>query len=129
MSIVVGLLLPVLLVVLAIWMARRELSVYKDSDDFGSDLFVYTKGRLYRRLSGCGLLGLTGLTLAAFELFPAQTVNGFSIYLALLCVEVLGMLVLPLVDLWETGTGADPADLTRQGDPDRRTRSRPDRPQ
>lgn len=128
MAILLGLVLPVLLGVLAIWLGRRELRVYRESNDFGSDLFVYTKGRLWRRMTGVVLLGLTGATLAALELFPAQTVSGVSVYLALLCAEVMGLLVLPLVDLWETGRGADPADLTRQGDPDRRTRSRPRSP-
>gem|GEM_PF-4183416 len=123
MSILLGLVLPVVLVTISIWMGTRELRVYRESPDFGSDLFVYSKGRLWRRLAGCVLLALTGLTLSAIELFPARSVSGVSIYLMLLCAEVVALIVLPLVDLWETARTARPGDPTR-ADPDRQTRKR-----
>jgi len=129
MGYLVGLALPVVLCTLAFLMGRHELRLYRNSRESGWDLFAYSKGRLWRRMTGVGLLAGVGLTLAALEVLPASTSWGASLYLALLCTEVLGLLVLPLVDLWETSRTAKPKDLMRQADPDRRTRSRPRRPQ
>ena len=122
MALFTGLLLPAFLCAIAVFIARRERRLYRHSKDAGWDLFLYSKGRLWRRMAGVGVLLATAGTLAAVELFPATTSAGASAYLVLLLVEVLALLILPLIDLWETARTAKPEDLTRQGDRERQTR-------
>jgi hypothetical protein len=74
-------------------------------------------------MTGVGVLVLLGGTLAALELFAARTASGASVYMGLLLGEVVVLLVLPFVDLWETARSAKPHDLTRQGGPAPRTRT------
>lgn len=114
--------LPAILWGLAFLLARRELKQYKTADEIGSDLFVYSRGRLIRRMTGVVMLVALGTTLAALGVFPASTASGASIYMGLLISEVLILLVLPLLDLWETARTARPHDLTRQAGPKRKTR-------
>ena len=121
-------LIALALMAIAVVICRHELAAYRDSKELGSDLFVYSRGRLWRRLTGVGFLLATAVTLAAFELFPAQTTWGASLYVALLTTEVVTLLVLPVLDLWETGRTARPEDLTRQADPDRQKRTQRHRP-
>lgn len=121
----VGVALPIVLGTLAFLLGRRELASYRERNEFGSDLFQYTRARLIRRMTGLGVLALTGLTFAAMELIGPKTPRAAAIYLALLATEVAAMVILPLLDLHETRRTADSSDLTRQADPDRRTRSRP----
>jgi hypothetical protein len=128
MGVFAGVVVPLALAVLAFMLGRRELALYREGDEFGSDLFVYSKGRLWRRMTGIGVLVALALTLVALEFLPFRSGPALSIYVALLVTEVAALVVLPLIDLWETAKTADSADLTRQGDPDRRTRSRPRRP-
>ena len=125
---VVSIVLPAALCGLAYFLARREWKQYKLAEDIGSDLFVYSRGRFIRRMTGVVLLVALAMTLAALGVFPARTASGVSIYMALLISEVLILLVLPLFDLWETARTARPHDLTRQGGPKPRTRSRPGSP-
>jgi hypothetical protein len=120
----VSIVVPAALFALAYLLARRELRQYRAAAEIGSDLFVYSRGRLVRRLIGVGLLVLLGGTLAALGLWPAATAAGLSLYLAALATEVLCLVVLPLVDLWETARTARPHDLTRQAGARPRTRSR-----
>jgi len=119
MELLLGLALPFAMCVIAYLIARNELGVYQHGKAAGWDVFVYSKGRLWRRMIGVGFLVATAVTLAAHELFPASTPQGASIYLVLFSVEVLALLVLPIVDLWETGRTAKPGDIKRQEDPDR----------
>lgn len=128
MGLFAGVVVPLALGVLAFIMGRRELALYRAGDEFGSDLFVYSKGRLVRRMTGIGVLVALALTLVALEFLPFRSGSALTIYMALLVTEVAALVVLPLIDLWETAKTADSSDLTRQGDPDRRTRSRPRRP-
>jgi hypothetical protein len=121
---VVSIVLPVILWALGAFLARREWKQYRVAEDIGSDLFVYSRGRLIRRMTGVAMLLALGTTLAALGLFPARTASGASIYMALLISEVLVLLVLPLFDLWETARTARPHDLTKQGGPPPKTRKR-----
>lgn len=116
--------LPLILWALALFVGRREWRHYKTPTDIGSDLFIYSKGRLWRRMTGVALLAALGTTLAALGVFPARTAAGVSIYMALLISEVLVLLVLPFFDLWETARTARPHDLTRQGGPPPKIRAR-----
>ncbi len=129
MDTLTGILIALALMVIAGVIYRHEISAYRDAKELGSDLFVYSQGRLWRRMTGVGCLLATGLTLASFELFPARSTWAASLYIALFTTEVVTLLVLPLVDLWETGRTAKPEDLTRQADPDRRKRNQRRRPQ
>ena len=113
----VSVLLPLALWALAAALARREWRAYRRPDDIGTDLFVYSRGRLIRRMLGVGLLVALGATLAALGWLPARSPRGLSIYMALLAVELAGLIVVPLLDLWETARTARPHDLTRQGGP------------
>jgi len=115
--------LPLALWGLAYGLGRREWRHYKASDEIGTDLFVYSRGRLWRRMTGVGMLVALGLTLAALGLFPARSPQGLSIYMAVLITEVLVLLLLPLFDLWETARTARPHDLTRQGGPPKKTKA------
>ena len=128
MGVGVGILLPVVLWGLALVIAKRELGLYREHAEFGTDLFAYSKWRLARRLTGVLVMIALGATLMAYELAPASSPRGASIYLGVLVGEVLALVVLPVLDLWETVHTADPEDLTRQADPDRRTRTKPRRP-
>ena len=120
--------MPLALWLLALGLARRELGLYRDSDEFGSDLFVYSKGRLVRRMTGIGVLVALGATLASLEFLPFRSSTALTIYIVLLVTEVAALVVLPLIDLWETAKTAQPGNLKRQAGPGQRTRSRPRRP-
>ncbi len=128
----VSIVVPIVLWGLAFLLARRECKQYKVSDEIGSDLFVYSRGRLVRRMTRVAMLVALGTTLAALGVFPARTANGASIYMVLLISEVLILLVLPMLDLWETARTARPHDLTRHGGPPPKikvtSRSRPPSP-
>ena len=128
MGVFAGLVVPVTLWLVAIALARRELGLYRDSHEFGSDLFVYSKGRLVRRMTGIGVLVALGATLVSLEFLPFRSSAALSIYMALLVTEVAALIVLPLIDLWETSKTAQPGNLKRQAGPGPRTRSRPRRP-
>ncbi len=106
--------LPLGLWALAWALGRRELRQFRHAEDIGHDVFVYSRGRLWRRMTGVAAIAVLGVTLAALGFFPASTPRGASIYMALLVAEVLVLLLLPLVDLWETARTAKPGDLTRQ---------------
>ena len=123
-----GIVLPVALVVAAVLISRHESKVYREAQDFGSDVFVYSRRRYRRRTFGVLLMVVTAGTLVGVEWVLAAGPVTMTIYLAVLVTEVAVLLLLPLFDLWETARTARPGDLTRQGDPDRRTRTRPDRP-
>jgi hypothetical protein len=121
----VSFLLPLALWALAWGLARRELRQYRAAAEIGSDLFAYGKGRLVRRMIGVGVLALLGGTLAALDIAPARTAARASVYLTLLLAEVILLVGLAVLDLWETARTARPEDLTRQGGQPRRTRTGP----
>jgi hypothetical protein len=124
----VGVAVPIALWTLAFLLGRRELQSYRESNEVGSDLFRYSRGRLIRRMSGIAVLVATAATFAAMELMGPKTPRAAAIYLALLATEVAALVILGLGDLIETRRSADSSELRRQADPDRRTRSRPRRP-
>lgn len=128
----VSIILPVILWGLAFLLARREWKQYRVVEEIGSDLFTYSRGRLIRRMTGVAMLVALGTTLAALGWFPARTASGLYVYMALLISEVVILLVLPMIDLWETARTARPHDLTRQGGPRPKiratSRSRPPSP-
>jgi hypothetical protein len=93
---------PLLLVLVAVLLGRRELRLYRASHDEDSDLFVYSRGRLHRRLAGVVVLASTGLTLGAMAWLPAISPRGTAIYVALLTTEVLALIAIPILDLIET---------------------------
>lgn len=119
MGYLVELILPCALCVLAYFIGRRELRLYRHAKASGWDLFVYTKGRLWRRMFGVGVLAATGLTLAGVELHPSPGPVWASVYMGALLTEVVLLLVLPVFDLWETARTAKPEESRRQVDPDR----------
>jgi peptidoglycan/LPS O-acetylase OafA/YrhL len=123
----IGIVLPLGLMCAAVAIGRRERNEFREATQYGTDLFVYSRRRYRRRLFGVALLVATGATLAAIEWIPPTGPGMLTGYLAALVTEVVVLLLLPLVDLWETARTARPEDLTRQGDPERRIRSRPDR--
>ncbi len=125
---VTGILFPIILWSLSVMLVRREFELYRVQEDFGTDLFLYTKGRLIRRLTGVVVIVALGATLMAMELYPAGSGAGASIYLALLLSEMLALVVIPLLDMWETTRTANSIDPTRLGGPGPRKRSRPRRP-
>ena len=127
MGIGVGIVLPIGLWVCAIVIGRRELALYREQT-IGDDLFLYSKWRLLRRLTGVAIMVALGATLMAYQLLPPKTSFGTSVYLGALVAEVIALVLLPIFDLAETMRTADPEDLTRQADPDRRTRKQPRRP-
>jgi hypothetical protein len=119
MDLLADLVVPIILIGLASLLTRRELHAHRRREHGDSDLFRYTKGRLVRRLSGIGLLAATGLTLGAWELWPPASPRAASLFLVVMLCEVVGLVVLGLVDLWETARTAQSADLSRQrGDSD-----------
>jgi hypothetical protein len=122
---VFGVALPLVLATLAVLFGRRELRLYRAARDGDSDLFVYSRGRLWRRLTGLAVLVSTGVTLAAMEFLPASTARGASIYLALIAAQVVALFVLPIVDLIETARTARPgAGLSYGKRPDKPRRDR-----
>jgi hypothetical protein len=129
MSPLVTIALPSLLIGLAYGLGRREWKQYRAAAEIGSDLFVYTRGRLIRRMTGVGMLAALGVTLAMFGLAPPRSPAAASLYLGLFVGETIALLVLPIVDLVETGRTARPGKgvRAREGEPPR-TRTRPDRP-
>jgi hypothetical protein len=129
-SIVVSIVVPSLLVGLACALGRREWKQYRAAAEIGSDLFVYTRGRLIRRMTGVALLVALAVTLALFGALPPRTPAGASVYLGVMLGEVVLLIVLPIVDLVETARTARPGKgiRAREGAPPRtRTRPRPPR--
>jgi hypothetical protein len=107
--------LPLGLIALAVALARRELRHFREAAEVGTDVFLYTRGRLWRRMTGIAILVALAATLALFGAWPPRTPRGLSIYMALLVSEALALVALPLFDLWETARTARPEDLRRQG--------------
>ena len=105
----VGIALPLALIIVAVGLARREIKLFRGThalagdlkDVLGSDFFEYTRWRLARRLTGVVLLVATAVTLAALEL--ATTSAGAQLYVALITTEALGLIIVGLLDLRETG--------------------------
>ena len=114
MGITTGVVLPCLLVALAGWLGRREWRLYRAPATDGTDLFVYSRGRLVRRMIGLVALAAIGVTLAVIELAAASAavVTGCG---ALLVAELLVLVVVPVLDLRETARTAHPERLERAG--------------
>jgi hypothetical protein len=113
MGIATGVVLPCILCALAWWLGRRELHLYQVStnagaaDGDGDDLFVYSRGRLRRRMIGLGALAAIGLTLAVLEL-GATSPEIVMTCGALLATELVVLLVVPILDMRETARTAQP---------------------
>jgi hypothetical protein len=109
---------------LAAALGRREWRQYRAAAEIGSDLFVYSKGRLVRRLAGVVLLAALGLTFGALGLFPPRSPGGVHVYMGVIMGEVVLLLALPILDLMETARTARPGKgLTHQEGARPRTRS------
>jgi hypothetical protein len=135
LSPIVTIVVPALLLGLSYVLARREWKQYRAANEIGSDLFVYGKGRLVRRLIGIGVLAALGFTLFAMGLLPPSSPRGATVYLSVIVGEVALLVILPIVDLIETGRSARPGKGIRHADSISRsearrprTRTPPDRP-
>jgi hypothetical protein len=129
LSPILTIVVPALLLGAAYVLGRREWLQYRAAAEIGSDLFVYGKGRLVRRMIGVGMLAALGLTLFAIGMLPPSSPRGASIYLGVLIGELVLLVVLPIVDLIETGRTARPGKgLTHSEGRRQRTRTPPDRP-
>ena len=73
---------------IALLLARRELAIYRARRAADSDVFVYSKWRLARRLTGIAVLASTAITLVAWVLIPPTTAGGASAYITLFMCEV-----------------------------------------
>jgi hypothetical protein len=116
------------MLLLAIGLARREWRLYRTTNDMGSDLFLYTRGRLARRMGGVLVLAALAATFAALGLRPARNAHEASAYLGLIMGELLLLIGMSVWDLIETARSAKPEDLTRQGTGPTRTRRKPPSP-
>ena len=87
---------------ISLLLARRELGIYRARKAADSDVFVYSKWRLARRLTGIAVLASTAITLVAWVLVPPTTAGGASAYITLFMCEVAALFVLAIVDLIET---------------------------
>lgn len=87
-------------------LARREIGLYRLRRDAEDDLFVYSKWRLARRLTGVFVLALTACTLVAWELFPPTTATGASVFMTVFLTEVAALVILPIFDLVDTTRSA-----------------------
>ena len=129
LSPIVTIVVPALLIGLAYVLARREWKQYRAAGEIGSDLFVYGKGRLIRRMIGIGVLGGLGVTLFLMGLLPPSSPKGATVYLSVIVGEVALLVILPIVDLIETGRTARPGKgITHSEGRRPRTRTPPDRP-
>jgi hypothetical protein len=125
----VTIVVPALLLGLAYVLARREWKQYRAAGEIGSDLFVYGRGRLVRRLIGIGVLAALGLTLFTMGIVPPSSPKGATVYLGVIVGEVALLVILPIVDLVETGRTARPGKGVSHSEARRpRTRTPPDLP-
>ncbi len=106
---------PAILWGLAWTLGRRELALYGRRDSEEADVFVYTRGRLVRRLTGVGLLVGLGAAFAALGFFPPTTPGEANVYLGVFAGGVILLIVLPVWDLVETARTAKPGKGIRHG--------------
>jgi hypothetical protein len=118
LSPIVTVFLPAFLIGLAYVLGRRELRQYRLSGSIGSDLFVYSRGRLIRRLTGVGMLVALAVTLALLGFLRPAAPRGASLWLAVILGEVIAILLLPIFDLIETARSARPGKGIRARDKD-----------
>lgn len=132
MSPIVTIALPAFILGLAYTLARRELKLYRVAGELGSGLFVYSRGRLVRRLTGIAILVALGLTFAALGIIPPRSAGAANAYLAAILGELGALFVLPIWDLVETArTGRrrdrvapDAGEVTREAAPPRKRNRR-----
>lgn len=125
MSIFETILLPAAILALAFALARREWRLYRTAAEIGSDLFVYSRWRLCRRLGGVVVLVALAGTFVLLGARGPRDAAEASAYVGALVGEVLVLVGLSIWDLRETGKTARPEDLTRQGGGRSRTRRTP----
>jgi hypothetical protein len=115
MGILAGIVLPLLMLAGAIWLARFEMRLYREAHEDGTDLFVYGKGRLVRRMIGIGVMVVAAIGIfwmeVAWRWSPRITVG----VMAVLMAAVILLVVVPFADLRETERTARPGDLKRAG--------------
>ncbi|MBT8495327.1 MAG: hypothetical protein KJO07_19930 [Deltaproteobacteria bacterium] len=110
----------IVLLLVAGYLGHRELGSYrsyrraKANDE--TDLFVYSKRRLGLRSSGVAMTFGLGIALLGWELYPPQSADGLSIYLALFATLTLGLVVVVVTDLVLTSKTARPGQLRRRID-------------
>jgi hypothetical protein len=129
MSPLVTIVVPAVCLGLAYVLGRREWKLYHAAAEIGSDLFVYSRGRLFRRMGGVVVLAALGLTFVALGVAPPRSPTGADVYLGLIVGEVAVLIVLPIWDLLETSRTARPGQgITDRGAARPRTRRPPDPP-
>ncbi len=113
----------VVLLIVTVLLALREQSLYTTQRDGlwkdGTDLFVYSKGRLAIRITGLVMTAALGLGLIAWELWPPATPSALAAYVVLFGTSSLGLVAVVVGDLVVTARTAKPENLKRQGGPDR----------
>lgn len=121
--------LPAVVLLLALGLARREWRLYRLSNEIGSDLFVYSRWRLVRRLGGVIVLVGLAATFAALGAWPPHDARAANTYLGLIVGEIAVLVVFSVLDLLETSrtarpgvTGSGPLRPTRTDKPRRRLR-------
>jgi MFS family permease len=115
MGFVAGIAVPLLILAVAIWLARFEMRLYREAHEDGTDLFVYGKGRLIRRMIGVGVMVVTAVGIFWMEIAWSWSPRLSVIVMAILLAAVVLLLVVPLADLRETARTAKPEDLKRSG--------------
>ena len=117
MSPLVTIIVPSLILGCAYALGRRELRLYRTSHKKNDqDVFVYTRGRLSRRMTGVSILVSLALTLCALGFFPPSTPRGATTYIWLFVADLAALFVVPIWDLWETARTARPGKGLRFGD-------------
>jgi hypothetical protein len=94
-----------LLAVAAVPLALREISGYRHRDD-RDDLFVYSRARLVRRVTGMVVLAAAGVTLLIWDLAPPDDPGTASLLLGLVLIEVVALVVIAILDMRETSRTA-----------------------
>lgn len=94
-----------LLAVAAVPLAAREIRAYRRRDDTG-DLFIYSRARLVRRVTGAVILAGAGATLLVWDVAPPGDPGTASVLFGALLAEVAALIVIALLDLRETSSTA-----------------------
>lgn len=120
--------LPAIVALVALGLARREWRLYRVSHEIGSDLFLYSRGRLARRMGGVGILMALAATFAGLGFAPPRDAKDASVFLGLIVGELLTLIALSVWDLIETARSAKPGDPSRLRTGPTRTRTPPGPP-